>query len=61
MFSFIISLAKRASFISFLRGESFLMILYYDTREISLAISDSVLFWCTVPGIRWLDHENASL
>jgi hypothetical protein len=44
MFSFIISSAKRTTFISFLGGESFLMILCYDTREISMAISDSLPF-----------------
>lgn len=60
MFSFVISSAKRTSFISFLRAESFLMILCYDIREISKAIPDSLPFWCIVPGIRWLDHENAS-
>lgn len=60
MFSFVISSAKRTSFISFLRAESFLMILCYDIREISKAIPGSLPFWCIVPGIRWLDHENAS-
>jgi hypothetical protein len=62
MFSFVICSAKRTSFISFLRGgggKSFLMTLCYDSREISAAISDCEPFCCSVPAIRWLDHEKS--
>jgi hypothetical protein len=61
MFSFIICSAKRTSFVSFLRGESFLMILCYDTLEISTPILDSEPLCRIVPGIRWSEIQEASL